>query len=248
MSFKQLFITSSLFVSLLQPVSAAQWGYEGEKGPKNWAKLGPGSAACGGSEQSPIDLNDQVAIKADTALLNLKWQAFAPVVMDDGHSVAVGVNGKGGTALLDDKSYTFMQFHFHHGSEHTIDGRKYAAEGHFVHRSAKNGDLLVIAVLYEEGAKNTLFDTIWNGLPDKAGGQQLSDPINPESLVPENKNYFRYKGSLTTPGCFEIVTWHVLKETMTLSKEQISKLASRYPNNNRPVQALNRRYLLKGGD
>jgi len=44
------------------------------------------------------------------------------------------------------------QFHFHHPSEHTIDGKAYPLEMHFVH-AAPDGDLAVVGVLFEEGRR-----------------------------------------------------------------------------------------------
>lgn len=34
----------------------AHWGYDGEAGPKNWAKLNPENTPCAGKNQSPINL------------------------------------------------------------------------------------------------------------------------------------------------------------------------------------------------
>ena len=53
--------------------------------------------------------------------------------------VANGTKGK--TVIVDPSSsksedqntYEFLQFHFHSPSEHTIDGKYYDAEVHFVH-------------------------------------------------------------------------------------------------------------------
>jgi carbonic anhydrase len=48
-------------------------------------------------------------------------------------------------------------------------------------------------------------------------------------LVPEIKDdseYYHYLGSLTTPLCNPVVSWHVLKDKKTVSSDQISKLAT----------------------
>lgn len=57
-----------------------------------------------------------------------------------------------------------MQFHFHTPSENHINGVTYPLEVHFVHKNAK-GELLVVGVLYKEGAENKVFDKIIKNLP-----------------------------------------------------------------------------------
>jgi len=37
----------------------------------------------------------------------------------------------------------------------------------------------------------------------------------------ELEKYYRYEGSLTTPGCSEAVVWTIFEKTIPLSKEQV---------------------------
>ena len=70
-----------------------------------------------------------------------------------------------------------------------------------------------------------------------------------ESFVPSNpEDFYRYSGSLTTPGCFESVTWTVFSHSLPISESQMSFFRSledgqQQPlvNNFRPVQPLNER-------
>ena len=49
------------------------------------------------------------------------------------------------------------------------------------------------------------------------------NPIPLDRLLPTNKqNLFRFDGSLTTPGCFETVTWTVLQDTVKISQAQVN--------------------------
>ena len=70
-------------------------------------------------------------------------------VVDNGHAIQVNVKN-GGKLILDGREYTLVQFHFHGHSEHTIDGKQYALEGHLVHKSA-DGHLAVVGVMFNEG-------------------------------------------------------------------------------------------------
>merc|ERR1712083_70933 len=49
-------------------------------------------------------------------------------------------------------------------------------------------------------------------------------PIPMADLLPKDtKNFYRYQGSLTTPGCNEIVVWTVFKESVGISAGQMAK-------------------------
>ena len=116
---------------------------------------------------------------------------------------------------------------------------------HFVHADSE-GHLAVVAVLIEAGAPNDAFDKLWRMLlsqkHDQTGTQGV--PIDPAELLPTDGGYYAYSGSLTTPPCSQNVRWFILKTPVTLSIDQISKFASIYPHNARPVQPLNGRVVV----
>ncbi len=48
-------------------------------------------------------------------------------------------------------------------------------------------------------------------------------PFPVDWLLPNDKqNLYRFDGSLTTPGCFETVTWTVLQDTVKISQSQVN--------------------------
>jgi len=64
----------------------------------------------------------------------------------------------------------------------------------------------------------------------------------------EGSYYYSYKGSLTTPGCNEVVSWIVMDQPIFIAKSQIEALrslktehGSKLVNNFRPIQSLNDR-------
>jgi ATP-dependent helicase/nuclease subunit B len=62
-------------------------------------------------------------------------------------------------------------------------------------------------------------------------------------LMPANKSYFTYSGSLTTPPCSEIVTWIVMENHIQASAAQIHDFEALEHENARPVQAIEGRTI-----
>ncbi len=230
--------------SIAQAVAAegAHWAYEGHGGPAEWGMLSPEYAACSmGREQSPVDLSKPIA-----AIIGDPLTAWRPVplrVQNNGHTIQVDCGG-GGSLMLDGKSYDLLQFHFHHPSEHTVDGAFFDMECHFVHKAA-DGGLAVLGVMIAKGGANAALEAIWQVMPGK-GGESVtgSSMLDPSMLLPRDPVTFRYAGSLTTPPCSEVVQWVVYRQAITASAEQLAAFARLFPNNARPVQPLNRRKLL----
>lgn len=118
-------------------------------------------------------------------------------------------------------TYDLLQFHFHTPSEHTVDGNAYPAEVHFVH-AAEDGSLAVIGVFIEDGAASDALAPFWDDL--SAIEDAPVEDIDVDALLPGDKTYYTYNGSLTTPPCSEIVTWLVMQSPITMSTEQLDAL------------------------
>jgi carbonic anhydrase len=139
-----------------------------------------------------------------------------------------------------------LQFHFHAPSENHINGHSYPLEAHFVHAD-KNGDLAVVAVMFEEGSANPGLKKAWPGMPKHPGEKhELSETVAADDILPNDRDYYRFNGSLTTPPCSEGVYWLVMKNVATASKEQIDAFSHvlNEPNNRR-LQAKNARIILQ---
>jgi len=220
---------------------AAKWSYEGDTGAEHWGKLKSAYGACSaGIQQSPIDLT--TTFNAEMIAPVTDWNSFAPTVVNNGHTIQVNVPA-GSSMILEGKSFKLLQFHFHHGSEHTVDGKQYPLEVHFVHQSA-DGGLAVLGVFFEEGADNPTLAKIWNDAPAIAGEIKSEAVIDSAALLPADQSRFRYEGSLTTPPCSEVVNWVVFKQPLEASTAQIEAFAKIFESNFRPVQPINRRFIL----
>ncbi len=231
---------------------AAPWGYDGAEGPAHWGDLDAAYRACGeGTRQSPIDLAE--ATPADVPAPAVRYPAMPLDVTNDGHTVRVAAT-RG--ARLDPGAaagagWRLQQFHFHHPGEHTVNGAHRPLEIHFVHTHPDRPGYVVLGVLAEAGAANPALATILDHAPEKAGGSAAPDgvTVDPAALLPPAgaRGAWRYHGSLTTPPCTEKAAWVVFTTPVTVSRDQIDRFAALYTGNNRPVQPLNRRFLLRSG-
>ena len=104
-------------------------------------------------------------------------------------------------------------------------------------------------VFFKQGKKNLALQEIWDHLPRNENGETpiKGVVINGNDLLPENRDYYRLVGSLTTPPCSENVQWHVFKEPIEASASQITAFTAIVAQNARPVQPLNNRLLIDSG-
>ncbi len=104
----------------------------------------------------------------------------------------------------------------------------------------------MVGVLVKPGARNAALAPLLDAMPSSAGPETRgSGSLDPAALLPKSGGYFRYMGSLTTPPCSEGLTWTVFREPIEASPDQIRQFAALFPNNARPVQNRNRRFLIE---
>lgn len=213
------------------------FGYEGAHGPEHWGTLNQQWGTCSaGRNQSPVDLAQLV--DADLAPLSFDFGATASEWVNTGH--ALQANFRPGAGLtVDGQRFELRQFHFHTPSEHKLEGRPFPLEAHLVHQGP-NGALAVVGVLFEAGGSNALLGLLGASLPARPGATvPLPEGLTAEGLLPADRTYLRYSGSLTTPPCSEGVRWIVMREPMRASEAQIRALRDGLGfANARPAQPL----------
>jgi len=221
---------------------ASRWSYAGATGPAKWAKLEKNFAACAsGKTQSPIDIPDAEARKGDLSPLLFDYRPSPLRIIDNGHTIQINY-APGSTISVEGKRYELVELHFHKPSEEKISGKAHDMEAHLVHKG-KDGKFAFVAVLLDEGKENALIKTLWSNLPQAKDKENVVDAvkINAIDLLPRDKGYYTFAGSLTTPPCSEDVKWFVLKTPTQISADEIARFARSYPMNARPVQDLNGR-------
>jgi len=176
-------------------------------------------------------------------------------------------------------TYHFAQLHFHwgqtsnSGSEHWMYSETFPLEVHLVHYNKKYGSLAKaaakpdgLAVLgtffHIQKEDNSVFSDLTKKLQQIQEPNEISENLSGLSLasfIPpmgsKTTEFFRYEGSLTTPGCYESVTWTVFRHSLAISEEQMASFRALYDgqgqplvNNFRPVQPLNGRSILVSFD
>jgi carbonic anhydrase len=221
------------------------WSYEGAMGPDKWGDLDPANKVCSlGSQQSPLDI--VATIKAQLSPLQIAWAKQGDTIVNNGHTIQVNY-APGSTLTMGADKYTLLQFHFHRPSEHTIGGKSFPMEAHFVHRNDA-GVLAVLGVLMTTGEPNAAFGKFVTTMPTAENVQAKVDAgIDPNGLLPTKRDYYFYEGSLTTPPCSEVVNWLLLTNPIEVATADVASFAKLYPMNARSVQKSNRRFVLQSG-
>jgi len=159
------------------------------------------------------------------------------------------------------QSLTPLQFHWHSPSEHTIDGVLYPLEVHLVTQTNVTKDLAVLGVMYKYGDENPLLAKLWPTESDDFAFRLKGEQTGPEEdhlhqkgsksdvptdidamkeLLPEDRSYFAYRGSLTTPPCSEGVYWHLMKTPVTASVDQVQNFQNVLAETQEGVRTNNR--------
>lgn len=220
------------------------WTYEGEEGPEHWGELSADYVLClDGTAQSPIDVSD--ATDLDLADISFNYGETALNILNNGHTIQVNTD-EGSSINYNAIGYDLLQFHFHHPSEHSVDGELADMEMHFVHRDPNSGNLAVVGVLLMAGEEdNAAYADIFNNLPAEESEVEAMDiAVALMNLLPDEQTFYTYQGSLTTPPCSEIVRWLLLDTPVYLSEAQIESFAAIFEMNARHAQELNDRDLL----
>jgi carbonic anhydrase len=234
------------------PMEVVQWSYmDGPGGPENWGDISKENLACmKGKSQSPININVDRAVKVDMTPLEFLYRPSQLSIVDNGYTVMVNY-GEGSNLIAEGRQYRLVQFHFHKPGEEAINGERTDMVAHLVHQH-HDGDLLEVSVLMttkpptptrrywwgkDEVKENELIQTLWKHIPLVKG--KVETPavvIDVNQLLPANKGYFTYMGSLSTPPCTENVLRYVMKTPIYVSEEQVKNFDRIYPMNARPLQ------------
>jgi carbonic anhydrase len=233
-----LLLSQIFFANHSVAKESESWSYVGRTGPDQWSKLDNAFTLCReGVTQSPINLDKkQLADDKDPLIFHYKPYKVAS------QDFSIKVSKESKRIVIGEKTYNLAQFHFHAPGEHSIDNKIYPVELHFVHQD-NDRNLAVVGVMIKEGKPNPMLKSIIDTANKDNQVKYDVEDGDLMKLLPENKEYFHYMGSLTTPPCTEGVHWYVLKTPIEASKEELAALDKAMPDNARPIQESNNRVV-----
>lgn len=250
---------STLFAQAPEPANhkpaaahGKHWAYEDSAktvGPAKWGTLA-GDATCSmGKQQAPINVRAGVATPQDLPNLVFAYKPSRLSITNNGHTEQMTYEAGSTLGRVGTKDrWTLAQFHFHDPSEHTVDGTSYPLEMHLVHLDAAAKPAAVVAVFIQAGKENVALARAFQSLPAKEGDTvaRPGETIDAAALLPRDRTFFTYVGSLTTPPCTEGITWYVLKVPIEMSPAQIAAFTNleHLRHNNRPIQSPGGRVVL----
>lgn len=187
-----------------------------------------------GEQQSPINIHNPIVAPELHERVTLNWvagkQHFSPVKLGDTYRFMPTAKN---TLQLDTSDYQLSNLHFHRPSEHWINGTRYDAELHAVHSKVDDGIHHCAVAIFLQ-------------LPDYPE-TQLGEPpttINLTELLPPQRAFYRYEGSLTTPDYDENVSWIIMKNPIILPDHHLAHFIVQHADQAREPHPLHRRFVL----
>jgi len=239
------------------------WDYSD---PAGWGDLDNDFSLCGtGNSQSPIDITTANIVFGELPpiLFNYQSEPLTLSIRDNSITLttpipeAVDTEDESENELpppatnnsitYNEVVYPLERIVFRSPAEHTIDGDTPDMEIQFVHFDDAGNPAVIVAVLVSEfDTENLLFTPLLENLPEEFDpdvGLDATVNINPADLLPVDRTYLTYEGSLSTPPCTESIDWLLLDGIQGLSGNQIDTFTAIVEDNVRPIQERGNRPL-----
>ena len=243
-----LLLTLGAVISCADEIPEPDWTYTGDSGPANWSSLSDDYATCGeGLQQSPVDISGSIYRLSSEPYIMFDYRGVAVSAINNGRQVSFTFEGNNWlhTSV---STYLLKTAHLHTPSEHTIEGKSYLAELHFIHADDE-GNVAVVALLAGFGPPTSAMQQMLDEAPDPGeeprdvwldAGSLIPDPIYLGTGLISVRGVggpYAYTGSKTTPPCDEPVDWFVISGAMGTTQEQVDRLLEVQGGpNNRPIQ------------
>jgi len=267
-----------VLISIFQLGMSTDFSYFGEHGTANWATLFEDYCAGSKQSPIDIDTSALIKKDFDPLVLKGYKRKEPGYWENNGHSVQFTLDDPGKQMVSGgplNGNYALLQLHFHwgadssKGSEHTVDGKQYSLEMHMVHikedyltnnTAALDDDegYAVIALFYQGDDKKKKSRTLKKvtEFVGEVSEEEIETEIDANVRVSRIasfkkinwNNYFHYMGGFTTPNCYEVANWIIMREPLKVSESFLDMFRTLVDeggdylvDNFRPTQPLNGR-------
>lgn len=205
-------------------------------------EISSNSFCMSGNRQSPINITQ--VISKELPQITLDYLPVEMYVYNTDINVFLKPNAEI-SFEYEGGRFRLIEVHMHQPGEHTIDGKTFPMEIHYVHQ-APNNQFMVIAQLVNIGPKSKPFEKLLVQMSlakGQIGRTQVEFGYNPADMIAKNHDYYTYEGSLTTEPCAQNVKWMVLKDVIQVSQGQVDVLKDLIGYNSRSLQPRNNRTI-----
>ena len=171
-----------------------------------------------GNKQSPINIISTNAKKCNT-LCNLRffYRSSLCTIENNGFSFTIRYD-PGSSVVYKDEVFSLETITVTIPASHKVDGKSYAGEIMINHRNTVNKNLLIVSVFLQldnndvASASKGFLDEFIEYLPGNKNSKQinLGTQWNIFDILPEDKGFYTYQGSIIREPCTENVTWVVM--------------------------------------
>ncbi len=244
-----IFLATVFTVSISMGLSADNhgWSWSDKTAPANSTSFYNNSLCNSGKNQSPIDIDTKRAVNTAKRGLKFNYGQLNPKhIFNTGTQLQINV-AQGANIKVDGIKFELKHLSFHTPSENTYNKQHFPMEIQFIHQS-KDDQIAIVSLMVTWGKSSRTLVKLQQQLPMNAGESKQLAANALRNLEKKQKvaNYYRYNGSLTTAPCTEGVRWFIMDQPLKISKQhyQAFRQAIKH-NNNRPIQDLNARVILK---
>ena len=209
---------------------------------------------CGGPNQSPINLDSEIIQKCETLChFDTFYESSKCYVTYINNLIQLNYD-KGSYLKFQDILYELKNITVHSPSLHSIDGEKYDLEICLIHslnsdESDTNG--IILSRMFQKGPHygnpEIFINQFINDLPRVEVSNEMeinvSNNWNVNMLLPKNKSYFMYDGSLPFPPCTEQYKVFVYEDIGSIGETNINIFQNNISDSFRPIQLLNNRSI-----
>jgi carbonic anhydrase len=213
-----------------------KFSYEdGPLAPSHW------QGVCNtGHSQSPVDIT--ATKKMPISPLEFHYQPTELDMVNDCNKYLIKVRFPENTWLkVSRKPYRLSEIDFHEPGENAVNGKRPPMSLQLIHLSPE-ATFLIIEVPVVVGKENPAIKALWEHIPGPGKEQKAEGVrVNAMDLLPADRGFYSFRGSLTNPVCNEGVLWFLMKKPVEMSEAQIAEYKKYYHNTARPLQPLGER-------